>query len=72
MKVRRFVAADQRSALRMVRGANGADAVILSNRRTDEGVEIVAASNYDEGYVQRAIEEAQRDAPPPIHSTGPS
>lgn len=63
MKIRRFVAEDMRSALQMVRAAHGPDAVILSNRRTDEGVEIVAASNYDEGYVQRAIEEAQRDAP---------
>ncbi|MDR6990845.1 flagellar biosynthesis protein FlhF [Luteimonas sp. 3794] len=69
MKIRRFVAADMRSALQMVREAHGPDAVILSNRRTDEGVEIVAASNYDEGYVQRAIEDAQRDAPaaaPPL------
>jgi len=69
MKIRRFVAADMRSALQMVREAHGSDAVILSNRRTDEGVEIVAASNYDEGYVQRAIEEAQRDAPAPVAAT---
>ena len=62
MKIRRFVAEDMRSALQMVREAHGPDAVILSNRRTDEGVEIVAASNYDEGYV-RAIAEAQREAP---------
>ncbi|NYZ61816.1 flagellar biosynthesis protein FlhF [Luteimonas deserti] len=62
MKIRRFVAPDMRSALQMVRQAHGPDAVILSNRRTDEGVEIVAASNYDEGYVQRAIEDAQREA----------
>ncbi|WP_310233899.1 flagellar biosynthesis protein FlhF [Luteimonas terrae] len=69
MKIRRFVAADMRSALQMVREAHGPDAVILSNRRTDEGVEIVAASNYDEGYVQRAIEDAQREtavAAPPL------
>lgn len=69
MKIRRFVAADMRSALQMVREAHGPDAVILSNRRTDEGVEIVAASNYDEGYVQRALEDAQRETPvaaPPL------
>lgn len=72
MKIRRFVAADMRSALQMVREAHGPDAVILSNRRTDEGVEIVAASNYDEGYVQRAIEEAQREAPAPAAAPAPA
>jgi flagellar biosynthesis protein FlhF len=60
MKIKRFVAADMRTALRMVRAEHGPDAVILSNRRTDEGVEIVAASNYDEGAVQRALLDAQR------------
>ena len=60
MNIRRFVAADMRTALQMVRDAHGPDAVILSNRRTDEGVEIVAASNYDEGFVQRALDDAQR------------
>ncbi|MBO9716417.1 MAG: flagellar biosynthesis protein FlhF [Pseudoxanthomonas sp.] len=62
MKIKRFVAADMRTALRMVRAEHGPDAVILSNRRTDEGVEIVAASNYDEGAVQRALLDAQRTA----------
>ena len=61
MKIRRFVAPDMRSALQLVREAQGPDAVILSNRRTDEGVEIVAANNYDEAFLQRAIEEAPRE-----------
>lgn len=61
MRIRRFVAADMRSALQMVRDAHGPDAVILSNRRTDEGIEIVAASNYDEDFVQRAIEDTRRE-----------
>lgn len=61
MKIRRFVAPDMRSALQLVREAQGPDAVILSNRRTDEGVEIVAASNYDEAFLQRAIAEAPRE-----------
>ena len=64
MKIRRFVASDMRSALQLVREAHGPDAVILSNRRTDEGVEIVAASNYDEAFLQRAIEEAPRETAP--------
>ncbi|GAB3505150.1 flagellar biosynthesis protein FlhF [Pseudoxanthomonas daejeonensis] len=62
MKIKRFVAVDMRTALRMVRAEHGPDAVILSNRRTDEGVEIVAASNYDENAVQKALFDAQRAA----------
>lgn len=65
MKIRRFVAADMRSALQLVREAHGADAVILSNRRTDEGIEIVAASSYDEDFVQRAIEDTRRETVTP-------
>ena len=64
-----------RTALRMVRAEHGPDAVILSNRRTEEGVEIVAASNYDEDAVQRALIEAQRasePAPAPAAPTPPS
>ncbi|RBL10982.1 flagellar biosynthesis protein FlhF, partial [Xanthomonas oryzae pv. oryzae] len=56
MKIKRFVAPDMRTAFRMVREEHGPDAVILSNRRTAEGIEIVAASNYDEELVQRALE----------------
>ena len=59
MKIKRFVAADMRTALRMVRTEHGPDAVILSNRRIEEGVEIVAASNYDEDAVHRALQDAQ-------------
>lgn len=62
MKIKRFVAPDMRTAFRMVREEHGPDAVILSNRRTAEGIEIVAASNYDEELVQRALETA-RDTP---------
>ncbi|WP_058834662.1 flagellar biosynthesis protein FlhF [Luteimonas abyssi] len=72
MKIRRFVATDMRTALQQVRDAHGPDAVILSNRRTDEGVEIVAASNYDESVVQRAIEDAQRDADARAQATPPA
>ncbi|MCD9033951.1 flagellar biosynthesis protein FlhF, partial [Luteimonas sp. Y-2-2-4F] len=73
MNIRRFVAADMRGALQLVREAHGPDAVILSNRRTDEGVEIVAASNYDEALVQRAIGEARREAAvEPAEAAAPS
>ncbi|MHC9013623.1 AAA family ATPase [Stenotrophomonas rhizophila] len=65
MKIKRFVASDMRSAMNLVRKEHGPDAVILSNRRIAEGVEIVAAANYDEGAVQRALEAARKDVAPP-------
>lgn len=43
MKIKRFVAKDMRSALAEVKQLLGPDAVILSNKKTAEGVEIVAA-----------------------------
>jgi flagellar biosynthesis protein FlhF len=43
MKIKRFVAQDMRQALRMVREALGEDAVILSNKSVEGGVELTAA-----------------------------
>lgn len=48
MKIRRFFAADMRQALRQIKEALGADAVILSNKSVEGGVELVAAIDYDE------------------------
>lgn len=72
MKIKRFVAPDMRTALRMVRDEHGADAVILSNRRTEEGIEIVAASNYDEALVQQALDSVRPSAPTPPVVTPPA
>ena len=57
MKIKRYFANDMRQAIRMVRDEQGPDAVILSNRRVDGGVEIVAAVDYDESLVHRMAEE---------------
>lgn len=51
MKIKRFVANDMRSALRKVTEILGPDAVILSNNKVDDGVEIVAAIDYDESLI---------------------
>ena len=51
MKIKRFVAEDMRTALRKVSETLGPDAVILSNNRIDEGIEIVAAIDYDESLI---------------------
>lgn len=48
MKIKRFYAADIRQALRQVRESLGSDAVILSNKPVDGGIELVAAIDYDE------------------------
>lgn len=47
MNPKRFVAANARAALRQVRAELGLDAVILSNRNTADGAEIVAVAMND-------------------------
>jgi flagellar biosynthesis protein FlhF len=47
MKIIRHTARDMRQALRGVREQLGEDAVILSSRRTGEGVEVTAAIDFD-------------------------
>ncbi len=48
MKIKRYMAASMRAALGQVRAEQGPDAVILSSRRVDEGIEVIAAVDYDE------------------------
>ena len=52
MKIKRFFAPDIRQAMRMVKEELGADAVIMSNKSVDGGVEIVAARDFDEQLIQ--------------------
>ncbi|MFC5740502.1 flagellar biosynthesis protein FlhF [Dyella tabacisoli] len=63
MKIKRFVAPDMRQAMRGVREEQGPDAVILSTRRIDDGIEIIAAVDYDEALVREA---ARHGAPLPV------
>lgn len=48
MKIKRFVAPDMRRALAAVKKEIGEDAVILSNKTLENGVELVAAIDFDE------------------------
>ncbi|MBB6523457.1 flagellar biosynthesis protein FlhF [Pseudoteredinibacter isoporae] len=48
MQVKRFVAADMRRALELVRHELGPEAVILSNHRTEKGVEVMASLELPE------------------------
>lgn len=56
MKIKRFFAPDIRQAMRMVKEELGADAVIMSNRSVDGGVEIVAARDFDEQLIQSKLQ----------------
>jgi flagellar biosynthesis protein FlhF len=47
MKIKRYLAADMRNALRAVREEQGSDAVILSSRATAQGVEVCAAVDLE-------------------------
>jgi len=57
MKIKRFFAADIRQAMRMVKEELGADAVIMSNRTVDGGIEIVAAQDFDEQSIHNTLQE---------------
>lgn len=47
MQVKRFVAANMRLALKMVREEMGPDAIILSNKRVPEGVELLISLEHE-------------------------
>src|SRR6185437_3193514 len=61
MKITRHTAPDMRQALRAVREQLGPDAVILSSRRTADGVEVTAAMDFD---AESLVAEAERIIPP--------
>ena len=66
MKIKRFVADDMRTALRKVSETLGPDAVILSNNRIDEGIEIVAAIDYDESLINEPEQKPVTKKPNPF------
>ena len=51
MKLKRFVAADNRSAMQQIKATFGPDAVILSSHNVKDGVEVVAAIDFDESVL---------------------
>src|SRR5579862_2013820 len=52
MRIIRLTASDTRQALRAVREQLGEEAVILTSKRTGEGVEVTAASDLDAAQLQ--------------------
>lgn len=65
MDIKRFIGPDMRSALRMVREQLGPDAVILSNRRVAQGIEITAGPGADFGAPAAPPVEAVTREPAP-------
>ena len=56
MKIKRFFAKDMRTALKEVKDELGVDAVIMSNKKLANGVEIVAAVDYDKAAPKAAAQ----------------
>ena len=67
MKVKRFFAKSMAEALKQVSEQMGPDAVILSNRRVDGGVEIVCALDYDENMARQSLGEQASEATNSAH-----
>lgn len=61
MKIKRYTSASMRLALDQVRAEQGPEAVILSSRRIEDGVEVIAAVDYDETLM--AANQRLPDAP---------
>jgi flagellar biosynthesis protein FlhF len=69
MKIVRHTAPDMRQAMRLVREQLGEEAVILSSRRTPQGVEITAAVDFDASSLEARATAA---APAPAPTTAPA
>jgi flagellar biosynthesis protein FlhF len=66
MNVKRFIARSSREALNQVRMAFGADAVVLSNRPCEHGVEVLAMAPGAIAQIEQVAQVAPaHDAPPP-------
>ena len=69
MKIKRFFAKDMRTALKEVKDELGVDAVIMSNKKLANGVEIVAAVDYDKAAPKAEAKPAvAQSAPAPQHN----
>ena len=64
MKIKRYTAPSMRAALALVRSEQGPDAVILSSRRGDDGIEVIAAVDYDEALFADATRQRAATAVP--------
>jgi flagellar biosynthesis protein FlhF len=70
MKIKRYMAVSMREALAQVRVEQGPDAVILSSRRVEEGIEVIAAVDYDEALFVGATLKRAASEPPATAASG--
>ena len=63
MSIRRFVAPTARQAMKEIRDELGSDAMILSNRKTEHGVEIVALAHGDIAHLTANAVAQENDWP---------
>ena len=61
MRIKRFLAPDMRRAIQLVRQEHGPDALILSSRSVDGGIEIVSALDYDQSLVAEIAGQSAAD-----------
>ena len=64
MEIKRYFASNMRSALDMIKQAQGPDVLILSNRKVDGGVELITADELTEQEAERLAQQT-RKAPRP-------
>jgi flagellar biosynthesis protein FlhF len=64
MKIKRYFAANMRQAIRQVREEQGADAVILSTRQVQGGIEIISAVDYDQDLIAEMAQRGERPETP--------
>src|SRR5580692_9007605 len=72
MKIKRYTASSMRAALALVRAEQGPDAVILSSRRSEEGIEVIAAVDYDEALFVEAKRQHAPTASPEAPTSAPT
>ena len=72
MKIKRFLAANMRDAIRMVREEQGPEAVILSNQRVSGGIEVVAATDYDAALIQQVTRRTPEPEPAVVPEPPPA
>src|SRR5260370_40307825 len=68
MKINRYTAVSMRAALALVRAEQGPAAGLRSSRRSEDGIEVIAAVDYDEAL----FVEANRQRAPAVSPEAPA
>ncbi len=63
MKIKRTLAKNMREGLKKVRDEHGPDAVILSNKKVADGIEIISALDFDEEEILKAAGKEEKPSP---------